>query len=60
MKRGKSAECRACDAGLLSGNCLSKNVVYSVSMCCSICGDEYVGETERPLPVRFHEHFLQA
>ena len=29
-------------------------------MCCSICGDEYVGETERPLRVRFQEHYLQA
>ena len=57
-KRGKPAECRACDAGLLNGDCLSKNVVYS--MCCSICDDEYVGETERPLRVRFQEHYLQA
>ena len=50
-KRGKPTECRACAAGLLNGDCLSKVVVYS--MCCSIYGDEYVGETERLLCVRF-------
>ena len=57
-KRGEPAECRACDAGLSNGDCLSKNVVYS--MCCSVLGGEYVRETERPLLVRFQEHFLQA
>ena len=53
--RGKPVECHAWDAGLSNGDCLSKNVVHS--MCCLFssvdCGDEYVGETERSLCVRF-------
>ena len=56
--RGRPPECRACDAGMSNGQCLAKNVVYS--MCCSLCAAEYVGETERAVRDRFQEHFRQA
>ena len=47
-------ECRACDAGITSGQCMSKNVVYSVF--CALCEAEYVGETERTVRDRLTEH----
>ena len=56
--KGRPPECRACDAGIVDGRCLSKNVVYS--MVCSVCESEYVGETERCLRDRFREHWQQA
>ena len=56
--RGRPVECRACDAGILGGRCLLRNVVYS--MFCSLCGQEYVGETQRCIRERFQEHYRQA
>ena len=58
--RGRPQECRACDAGIIgiSGQCLTKNVVYS--MFCSLCKAEYVGKTERSVRERFQEHYRQA
>ena len=57
-RRGRPCECRACDAGLQDGRCTDSNVVYT--MRCSVCNDEYIGETERCVRERFKEHFRQA
>ena len=51
-------ECRACDAGMSHGMCVKKNVVYAMD--CTVCGEEYVGETERPVRVRMTEHYRDA
>ena len=56
--RGRPPECRACDAGISQGQCLSKNVIYS--MFSSVCDAEYVGETRRSLRECFQEHYRQA
>ena len=56
--RGRPRECRACEAGMVDGQCMLKNVVYSMS--CAECGEVYVGETERPVRERFQEHFSDA
>ena len=56
--RGRRTECRACDAGLESGHCLWKGIVYCMS--CAECGELYTGETERPVRERFAEHFRDA
>ena len=55
---GRPIMCRACDAGMRNGECLSKNVVYCMS--CALCGELYVGETGRPVRERFQEHFRDA
>ena len=55
---GRPMVCRACDAGMTNGDCILKNVVYSMS--CTLCGDLYIGETERPVRVRFQEHYRDA
>ena len=47
-----------CDAGLESGRCLWKGVVYCMS--CAECGELYARETERPVRKRFAEHFRGA
>ncbi|KAK6760129.1 hypothetical protein RB195_021583 [Necator americanus] len=36
------------------GDCLRSGIVYLIS--CTNCGDEYVGETARPLYVRIKDH----
>ena len=56
--RGRPVECRACDAGMESGQCLSQDVIYS--MLCALCAEEYVGETERTARKRFEEHCREA
>ena len=57
-RRGRPMICRACDAGMKSGECIVKNVVYCMS--CTECGELYVGETERPVRIRFAEHYRDA
>ena len=57
-RRGRPAECRACDGGLKRDACMSQDVVYS--MRCTICQEEYVGETERTTHKRTEEHYRQA
>ena len=56
--RGRPAECRACDGGLKRNVCMSQDVVYSMK--CTICQEEYVGETERTTRKRTEEHYRQA
>ena len=36
------------------GDCMSSGTIYLIS--CNVCGDEYIGETGRPLCVRIKEH----
>ena len=50
--------CHACSTGFM-GDCTQKNVVYEIS--CGLCGGNdkegvYIGETKRPLRLRFNEH----
>ena len=45
--------CHACQAGL-RGKCHTKNVVYELK--CSLCNKTYIGETGRPLRLRYNEH----
>ena len=54
--------CNACESGL-KGRCLTSDVVYKIT--CVVCqgkGDNvtYVGETKRPIRLRFNEHLLSA
>ena len=56
--RGRRMECRACDAGLETGCCLWKGVVYFMS--CAEWVELNLGETERPVRERFAEHFRDA
>ncbi|EYC13370.1 hypothetical protein Y032_0044g948 [Ancylostoma ceylanicum] len=46
-------ECIICPYGR-SGDCMMSGVVYLIT--CRTCGDEYVGETGRPICVRIKEH----
>ena len=50
---GKTLTCRAYDAGMKNGECLSKNVVCCVS--CTLFGELYVGETGRPVCEKFRD-----
>ena len=50
--------CRACHAGLVGGKCMLQCVVYT--MCYTVCGDRYIGKTQRPVRERFQEHYREA
>lgn len=53
-----SRTCNACEAGV-EGKCTTKNVVYEIK--CTLCQDtNYVGETKRPVRLRFNEHLRDA
>ena len=56
--RGRSYECRACDAGFCDGRCIMKDVMYSMDF--AVCGDMYIGETDRPVRVRFARHYRDS
>ena len=45
--------CQTCDA-ISGGRCTDRNVVYEVR--CKICGSIYIGESKRPVRLRFNEH----
>ena len=50
--------CHACEAGV-AGRCTTKNVVYEIK--CTLCQDtNYIGETKRPVRLRFNEHLRDA
>ena len=57
-KRGWPCECRACDAGMKDGQCIAKDVIYTMS--CSLCDADNVGETERCVRERFEERYRQV
>ena len=52
-----SRRCHSCHAGL-ENECGTKNVVYELT--CSHCGDKYIGETSRPVRLRYNEHRRSA
>ena len=51
---------RACNTCKMikKGRCTDKNVVYELT--CKLCGATYVGESKRPLRLRFNEHLRSA
>ena len=54
--------CNACESGV-RGRCLTAGVVYRLT--CVICKDKgelvtYIGESKRPIRLRFNEHVLSA
>ena len=50
--------CHACEAGV-RGKCTTKNAVYKIT--CTICNDaDYIGETKRPVRLRYNEHLRDA
>ena len=54
--------CHVCKSGF-PGDCTEKNVVYELS--CQVCQEEgrevkYIGETKRPVRLRFNEHLRDA
>ena len=54
--------CNACESGL-RGRCLTAGAVYRVKcVLCEYRGEEvtYIGETKRPIRLRFNEHVLNA
>jgi hypothetical protein len=48
------ANCSACRTAFMKGKCFSKFVVYQII--CDLCGAFYVGQTERTIRTRIHEH----
>ncbi|EYC22109.1 hypothetical protein Y032_0018g3719 [Ancylostoma ceylanicum] len=46
-------KCVVCPEGR-AGDCMISGVIYMI--CCKSCGEEYVGETARPLCARIKEH----
>ena len=48
----ETENCVICPNGR-EGDCISVGIVYLIS--CNICGDEYIGETGRPLGIRIKE-----
>ena len=54
--------CHTCASGF-SGDCTQKNVVYRLN--CKLCQEKgqnsiYIGETKRPVRLRFNEHLRDA
>ena len=49
--------CNTCKM-LKNGRCTEKNVVYELK--CKLCGATYVGESKRPLRLRYNEHLRCA
>ena len=49
--------CRKCQL-IKKGRCTDKNVVYELT--CKLCGATHVGESKRPLRLRFNEHLRSA
>ena len=48
-----SRSCQTC-AVISGGRCTDKNVVFEVT--CKLCGNSYIGESKRPIRLRFNEH----
>ncbi|XGW03988.1 hypothetical protein V3C99_015267 [Haemonchus contortus] len=52
-RRCQTPSCVICPSGK-EGDCMISGVVYLIT--CQLCGEEYVGETGRPLCIRIKEH----
>lgn len=57
----KREECPGCDycqlyIGNMSSPCITKNLVYRIT--CTTCHKVYIGETERRVRQRLHEHLV--
>ena len=52
------SKCPICHNSSVPVNCSQKDVVYQIN--CDLCGRGYVGETSRPLVVRYQEHYRSA
>ena len=50
-----TSKCPICSNSNTPVRCTQKDVVYQIN--CDLCGATYVGETGRPLVVRYQEHF---
>ncbi|EYC20219.1 hypothetical protein Y032_0022g515 [Ancylostoma ceylanicum] len=48
-----TSNCTICPTGR-EGDCMVSGTVYQIS--CTLCGDNYIGETARPLSLRIKEH----
>ena len=55
----RATNCQTCQC-LVSGCCTTANVIYQITCSVSQCGEQYVGETYRPLHERFIEHLRSA
>ena len=54
-RRGKPYDdCISCQAGLQGHDCDKKFTIYWMK--CKFCSKEYVGESQRPIRTRLHEH----
>ena len=53
-----TSKCPICSNSNAPVRCTQKDVVYQIN--CDLCGATYVGETGRPLVVRYQEHFRSA
>ena len=50
--------CHACEAGV-KGRCTTKSAVFRIR--CAICQNaDYIGETKRPVRLRYNEHLRNA
>ena len=49
--------CNTCKM-ITKGRCTDKNVIYELT--CTLCGDSYIGESKRPLRLRYNEHLRSA
>ena len=54
-----NTNCNTCEC-LDKGNCTASNVVYEITCLLSDCNSKYIGETYRPLHLRFIEHWRSA
>jgi hypothetical protein len=52
------SKCPICHNSSIPVQCSQKDVVYLIN--CDLCGRGYVGETSRPLVVRYKEHYRSA
>ena len=51
-------KCTVCSKSPIPIRCTQKDIVYQID--CGLCGAVYVGETSRPLKVRYQEHYRSA
>ena len=52
------SKCPICHNSSIPVQCSQKDVVYLIN--CDLCGRGYVGETSRPLVVRYKQHYRSA